>query len=185
MSVADTKIAFQGTSNVFPQTEEIIRPINAAEKIFVSSITKFLFKYGKKKRYSKGQYIIREGHEDKTVFIILSGQVEILKKDKNENNKVVTQLTGGGIILGEMSIFLDEPRSSSVRISKETLALEFTGENFLNAVANIPELSMRILKCLSNKLKGTNERVVHNNVCDSCKEKSGKPNVEGTGEGIK
>lgn len=171
MSKAEAKIVSQDRVYSLSQVEDTVTPVNVGNKTVISNISKFLFQYGRKQHYTEGQYIIREGLYDKTVFIILRGEVEILKKDKLGNNKVITKLAGGGVILGEMSIFLDEPRSSSVRISKETLALEFTGENFLKAVVNIPELSMRILKSLSNKLKHTNERVVQNNICDRCREK--------------
>ncbi|MDH5180006.1 MAG: Crp/Fnr family transcriptional regulator [Gammaproteobacteria bacterium] len=162
MAAVDIKPALQDIPKIITHGKDTITPVNAEKKTTESKVTKFLFSYGRKQQFSKGQYIIREGHMDKTVFIILKGEVEILKKDENGIDKVVTKLNGGGIILGEMSIFLDEPRSSSVRIAKDSLALEFTGENFLNAVVNIPELSMRILKSLSNKLKSTNERVVQN-----------------------
>ncbi len=171
MSVAEPNLALQAESYAFPQSDVVLMPASGGKKVRLSNVTKFLYRYGRKKQYNKGHYIIHEGHLDKTVFVILSGEVEILKKDKTGKDKVITKLTGGGIILGEMSIFLSEPRSSSVRIAEETMLLEFTGENFLNAVVNIPELSMRILKSLSSKLKSTNERVVQGNICDNCKEK--------------
>jgi len=130
------------------------------EKSVISSgVTKFLFDYGKKQRFPEGTYLIREGHSDKLVFVILSGEVEVLKKDENGNDKVIATITGGGAILGEMSIFLDQPRTSSVRISKEAMALEFTGDNFISAVVRIPELSLRLLKSMSNKINATNEAV--------------------------
>lgn len=183
MSKAETKIVSQDRIYSLPQADDVITPVNVGYNTVFSSISKFLFKYGRKQHYNEGHFIIREGHFDKTVFIILIGEVEILKKDKNGNNKVVTRLTEGGTILGEMSIFLNEPRSSSVRISKETLALEFTGENFLKAVVNIPQLSMRILKSLSNKLKNTNDRVVQNNVCDSCSKRKSQNKINSIVDG--
>ena len=129
------------------------------KSVLASGVTKFLFDYGKKQRFQEGTYIIREGHSDKLVFVILSGEVEVLKKDENGNDKVIATISGGGAILGEMSIFLDQPRTSSVRISKEAMALEFTGDNFISAVVRIPELSLRLLKSMSNKINATNEAV--------------------------
>lgn len=181
MSQAKANVALHETAEVLPHVvdKRMISPTR--KRIVISKIAQMLFNYGAKQSFSKGQYIIREGHNDKTVFILLSGEVEILKKDKQGNDQVVTKLSDGGTILGELSIFLDEPRSSSVRISEDALALVFSGNNFLTAVVNTPELSMRILKSLSNKLKSTNERVVQNTVCNASAEKSGKHKVEGTG----
>lgn len=178
MSAAESNLALQAEAYVFSQIDDVLKPTHGGKKILLTNVTKFLYRYGRKKHYNKGHYIIREGHLDKTVYIILSGEVEILKKDITGKDKVITTLTGGGVILGEMSIFLEEPRSSSVRIAEETMLLEFTGENFLSAVVNIPELSMRILKSLSNKLKSTNERILQNNICDSCKAKRDKAKIE-------
>ena len=171
MPKAEAKIVSQDRVYTLSENEDAVTPVNIGNPTVISSISKFLSQYGRKQQYNVGQFIIREGLFDKTVFIILKGEVEILKTDKDGKNQVVTTLNEGGTILGEMSIFLNEPRSSSVRISKETLALEFTGENFLKAVVNIPQLSMRILKSLSNKLKNTNDRVVQNTVCESCKKR--------------
>lgn len=181
MSQAKANVALQEPVEVLPHIVDKITTSPAGKRIVISKIAQMLFNYGAKQTFSKGQYIIREGHNDKTVFIILSGEVEILKKDKHGNDQVVTKLSDGGTILGEMSIFLDEPRSSSVRVSEDALVLVFSGNNFLAAVVNTPELSMRILKSLSNKLKSTNERVVQNTVSNASAEKSGKNNVEGTG----
>ena len=138
-----------------------------------SSLTQLLVSYGAKQSYGKGQFIIREGLHDKTVYIILSGEVEILKKDPDGKEQVINTLSVGGTILGEMSVFLDEPRSTSVRISKDTQALVFSGESFFEAVVNTPELSMRILKSLSGRVKATNEQLIKNTVCSSCGTKMG------------
>lgn len=124
-----------------------------------SEVTKFLFDYGRKQRFSVGSYIIREGTLARNVFVILDGEVEIIKADDNGNDKVVATV-GKGTILGEMGVFMDQPRTTSVRISKELMALEFTAESFTSAVIKIPDLSLRLLKSLSTKLSESNDVIV-------------------------
>lgn len=182
MSQAKASVAFQEPAEVIPHIVDKITLSSTGKKIVISNIAQMLFSYGTKKSFNEGQYIIREGHNDKTVFILLSGEVEILKKDKYGNDQVVAKIRDGGTILGEMSIFLDEPRTSSVRISEDALTLVFTGEKFLAAVINTPELAMRILKSLSTKLKITNERVVQNSDCDAIAKQKGKNKAEETAE---
>ena len=167
MSQANDNVAIREPAVVLPLNVDAITLSSTGKKIVISKIAQLLFSYGTKKSFSEGQYIIREGQSDKTVFILLSGEVEILKKDKQGNVRVVTKLRDGGTILGEMSIFLNEPRTSSVRISKDALALVFTGENFLAAVINTPDLAKRILKSLSNKLKSANEQLIHNSTSET------------------
>ena len=128
-----------------------------------SNVMQVLASYGTRQSFGTGQFIIREGDGDKTVFILLSGEVEVIKKDKHCNDHVIATLNAPGTILGEMSIFLNEPRTTSVRVSSDMVALVFTGEKFLSAVYNTPALSMRIIKTLSNKVKQANERFVEDN----------------------
>lgn len=124
-----------------------------------SEVTKFLFDYGRKQRFSVGSYIIREGQLARNVFVILEGEAEIVKADENGNDKVVARV-GKGTILGEMGVFMDQPRTTSVRISQELTALEFTAESFTSAVIKLPDLSLRLLKSLSTKLSESNEVIV-------------------------
>lgn len=124
-----------------------------------SEVTKFLFNYGRKQRFSVGSYMIREGQLARNIFVILEGEAEIVKADENGNDKVVANV-GKGTILGEMGVFMDQPRTTSVRISQELTALEFTAESFTSAVIKIPDLSLRLLKSLSSKLSESNEVIV-------------------------
>ena len=124
-----------------------------------SEVTKFLFDYGRKQRFSVGSYIIREGQMARNVFVILEGEAEIVKADENGNDKVVAKV-GKGTILGEMGVFMEQSRTTSVRISQELTALEFTAENFTSAVIKIPDLSLRLLKSLSTKLNDANDAIV-------------------------
>ncbi|MDH5446070.1 MAG: cyclic nucleotide-binding domain-containing protein [Gammaproteobacteria bacterium] len=172
MSNAEAKIVSQ--DNISSQSEMNQKTAQPTKKKgIVSNVSSYLFKYGRKQRYSSGKVIIHEGNMDKTVYILLQGAVEVLKNDDQTGKpKVVASFNEGGVILGEMSIFLNEPRSTSVRVTEDALLLEFTGENFIKAVITIPELSLRILKNLSSKLKTANVQVVElRNAYEECARK--------------
>ncbi len=124
-----------------------------------SEVTKFLFDYGRKQRFSVGSYMIREGQLARNVYVILEGKAEIVKADENGNDKVVAKISKG-TILGEMGVFMDQPRTTSARVSEELTALEFTAESFTSAVIKIPDLSLRLLKSLSTKLSESNDAIV-------------------------
>ena len=167
MSQTKANLAFKEPGEVTPLIVDKLTLSSTGKKIVISKVAQLLFNYGSKKTFAKGQYMIREGHSDKSVFILLSGEVDILKKDKNGNVRIVSKIRDAGTILGEMSIFLDEARTSSVRVSEDALVLVFTGESFLAAIVNTPELAMRILKSLSNKLKIANERIIQNSFSEN------------------
>ena len=124
-----------------------------------SDLTRFLFDYGRKQRFTAGQYIIREGQQSRNIFVILEGEAEILKQDENGNEKSVA-VVSNGTILGEMGVFMDQARTTSVRVSRDLTALEFTADSFTSAATKIPDLSMRLLKTLSTKLSSANQGIV-------------------------
>ena len=125
-----------------------------------SDITKFLFSYGRKKDIQPGQVFITEGDVSPTVFVVLEGEAEILKKDDVGQDNVVARV-GSGAILGEMGVFMQEKRTSSVRAATSLIALEFNAESFYTAIEKIPELAIRIIKSLSQKLKSSNDFTIH------------------------
>lgn len=138
----------------------MIKPESPASPTTISSeLTRFLFDYGRKQRFTAGQYIIREGQQARNVFVILEGEAEILKQDENGNEKTVAKVSNG-TILGEMGVFMDQARTTSVRVSQDLTALEFTADSFTSAVTKIPDLSLRLLKSLSTKLSSGNEFIV-------------------------
>ena len=125
-----------------------------------SQITKFLFSYGRKKDIQPGQVFITEGDVSPSVYVLLEGEAEILKKDEGGQDNVVARV-GSGTILGEMGVFMQEERTSSVRAATALIALEFSADSFYTAIEKIPELAIRIIKSLSQKLKSSNDFTIH------------------------
>jgi hypothetical protein len=62
------------------------------------------------KVYSRGEIIIKEGEQDKVLYLLKSGTLGILKSDR-----LVMEIRDSGTIFGEMSILLDQPRSATVK----------------------------------------------------------------------
>jgi CRP/FNR family cyclic AMP-dependent transcriptional regulator len=134
--------------------------IDYAPTTLSKNITDFLTNYGRKKTYSKGSILANEGEMSRSVYIILEGSAEILKEDGNGNQNVIAQV-GQGTIIGEMGVFLDQKRTGTIRSDSELIVLEFSNDNFLNALSRIPELSFRLFKSLSTKIVKGNETLVH------------------------
>lgn len=121
-----------------------------------ADITKFLFSYGRKTIINTGQIFITEGQMSRTIFVLLEGEAEILKRDDDGQENIVARV-GSGTILGEMGVFMQAERTTSVRAASNIIALEFTADSFFTAIGKIPELAVRIIKSLSQKLKASND----------------------------
>lgn len=77
-----------------------------------------LLRLSKIRQYNPYEVIIEEGSDDKWIYFMISGSVQVEKSEK-----VVAQLTKSGDIFGELG-FLDEgPRSSTVRAITNTSCL--------------------------------------------------------------
>ncbi|MFM8276980.1 MAG: cyclic nucleotide-binding domain-containing protein [Cyanobium sp.] len=68
--------------------------------------------------YGPGELVVREGAEGDSLFLVLSGQVSVWKRLEDGRVLPVADL-GVGQVFGEMTLFLNAPRSASVRASRE------------------------------------------------------------------
>tara|TARA_B100000315_G_scaffold258307_1_gene309962 strand:+ start:6848 stop:8881 length:2034 start_codon:yes stop_codon:yes gene_type:complete len=66
-----------------------------------------------------GEYIFREGDEGDEAYLILSGQVNIIRSVGDE--EIVIAQVGAGGIIGEMALIDEEPRMASARTATETV----------------------------------------------------------------
>ena len=125
-----------------------------------NKLIEFLCSYGRKRIVPTGEIFISEGDDANNCFVLLDGEADILKKDENGNNSVVVRISKGTII-GEIGVFLREKRSSSVRAVTPLILLEFTAARFYTAVHDTPELALRIIKSLAEKLNDANKHAVN------------------------
>lgn len=112
---------------------------------------------------SKGLTLFKEGENGSYMCLIITGKVDIHKKDLNDKKKIVASI-GAGKTLGEMAIIDGEPRSATaVAIEPATLAL-LTKINFQRIVSEKPGLATRILlqvsRLLSQRLRRTSGQLV-------------------------
>ena len=75
-----------------------------------------------------GETLCKQGENDRRVFIIVMGEVEI-SEGNNENPLVIAHLKRGEIF-GEISAMFDSPRISNVRATKPSVLLIIPGESF-------------------------------------------------------
>jgi len=74
---------------------------------------------------SAGDVVFREGEEARDMFVVLSGEMEILKRSKRGVDARVA-LLGPGDWFGEMSILDVQPRSATVRTLAPSRLLRIT-----------------------------------------------------------
>lgn len=92
--------------------------------------------------YGPGEAVVQEGDEGRSTFHVLRGSVEILKELETGHTVAVRRL-GPGEVFGEMTLFLDAPRSATVRATEECLLLEIDRDSIKGLLDENPDLLER------------------------------------------
>src|SRR4029078_5773426 len=79
--------------------------------------------------------IIREGDAGQGLFVILLGEVEVLRRDPAGTDKVVAKL-GAGEVFGEMSLLGDKPTTATVRTLSRTTIM-FLGREYFQRLGPV------------------------------------------------
>ena len=97
--------------------------------------------------FSKGEFVIKQGETGKSMFVIYSGEVEILI-----GGKAITKL-GSGHIFGERSVLISEPREASVRTTQDSRIFCLEQEVLFMCFKENIELAKKLLAALFKELE--------------------------------
>ncbi|MFH1808436.1 MAG: cyclic nucleotide-binding domain-containing protein [Pseudomonadota bacterium] len=114
------------------------------------------------REYESGEVIIREGDAGDALYILVQGEVEVLRRDPRGADHSLAVLTVPDFF-GEMSLIDKEHRSATVRTRTRVTALTLTAEN-LHSFAKVYRegftwIAVNIAKVLSHRLRETNRRL--------------------------
>lgn len=107
--------------------------------------------------YPAGGIVCREGEPGNALYIIVSGEVEILKTVDNHEN--ILSLRGRGDFVGEMAVLEAAPRSATVRTLNEVRILSIEGDSFNSILLDRPAVAVYLLKNMSTRMRVLNEMV--------------------------
>jgi serine phosphatase RsbU (regulator of sigma subunit) len=107
-----------------------------------------------------GEMICREGQRGDRMYIILAGQVQILKT-LDEDDERLLNLKGPGDFIGEMSLFDHAGlRTASARAATAATVLEMTHVALNDLLRQHPELAYEVVRELSLRLRDTDNAVI-------------------------
>jgi F420-non-reducing hydrogenase small subunit len=103
--------------------------------------------------YEKGEIICQEGDPGDCMYIIQSGAVEITRQKGSQ--EVVVAMLEQGDFFGEMALLDQQPRSATVKTMCRTRLLPLTRDSFLRRAYEDPEISLHLIKALSQRIDKT------------------------------
>jgi hypothetical protein len=106
--------------------------------------------------YSSGTLVCREGDPGNTLFIIVSGNVQVLRKSGKTETILATR--GPGEFVGEMAILESAPRIATLKASGEVRVLTIEGDAFTAILLDRPVVAVAVLKHMSNRVRDLSEQ---------------------------
>ena len=111
------------------------------------------------KDYKDGDTIFEENSIGKEMYIILSGNTEIIKKRGGVETTLATLEEGD--FFGEMSLFDNSPRSATVKALGDVKLLEINQKNFLKKISRDPSLAFRMFEKMSLRIRTSDEKILN------------------------
>jgi len=107
--------------------------------------------------YAPGQNLCVEGEHGDEVFVLLSGDVQVWRREGVEERLVNTEQAGG--FIGEMAVLDPAPRAATVVAgSAGTRVLALDGGAFRQAMKASPSVAEGVIRTLAQRLRGAQTR---------------------------
>jgi CRP-like cAMP-binding protein len=134
------------SETMFEDYKEAFKKIDII-KMLPSETSEQVWAKGESISLKAGEMLFEEGSYGQKMYVILSGRVEIFKKDKT------VAFRGPMEFLGEISLVEPKPRSAGIRAITETVLFEIDKDMFDLFFAPHPEILMEFLKILSDRAR--------------------------------
>lgn len=118
---------------------------------------KDILRIAQKRKFGKGKTVCYEGEPGDSMYVVLSGKVKVsLFYDDKEY--ILTVIEKGGFF-GELSLIDGLPRSANVEAIEDSEFLVIHRGNLIRLIKDNPEISIEIMKTLSERLRSADERI--------------------------
>jgi HEAT repeat protein/MFS family permease len=107
--------------------------------------------------YSEGDLIVHQDEPGDEMFIIVSGEVQVLREV--EDKKIEMNRCKEGEVLGEMAILSQEPRSATLVALQPTRLMCLEQKQFVSILRERPETSLAVMRVLIARLKESQARI--------------------------
>ena len=114
-----------------------------------------LQKFGK--TVPAGTVLFKDGESGSQMYVIHSGKVKITKKVGNIEKTLA--ILPAGEFFGEMAILNNEPRTASAVVEEDSQLLVIDPKTFEAMIKGNSEISLRMIKKLSQRLKQADEQI--------------------------
>lgn len=121
-----------------------------------------LFEHSEEEKFAPNQIIFEEGAQTTDLYIILDGQVSVLKWDGEHSTQVLIDKITKGETFGEMSFMDGSPRSATIKAAKPLTLLKLSKDKLSATKDILTQIYANIALINIKRLRNSNERYVKN-----------------------
>ena len=111
------------------------------------------------KSFKPGELVVEEGHTGNGLYVVVSGNVEVIKGLESDRPQVLNNL-GAGDVFGEMALLGEWPRTATVRAVDDVECLGIDRWVFLAQLERQPQVGIKMLHILAQKLRDSDARLM-------------------------
>ncbi len=108
--------------------------------------------------YKDGEEIFREGETSEAAFLIVSGEVNVVKGIASGHPWTIATV-GAGEYIGEMGVVDRKPRSATAIAKGPTVVAPVTQDQFLELLLQNPEEAVGLIKILIERLRAAGDKL--------------------------
>ncbi len=105
----------------------------------------------------KNDIIIKEGDPSTHLYLLVKGELEVLKKMKNQKVSVQVNIIEEGQLVGEIAFIDQKPRSATVRATKDSVLYEIDYPTYSDLIKGQPIWIRKMMMTLTNKVRKLSE----------------------------
>jgi CRP/FNR family transcriptional regulator len=110
------------------------------------------------KRLAIGEYAFWEGDEPDRFYLLTSGKIKVVKHSSTGKDFIIAFFEPGEIF-GEVAVFENRPYPASAQAVEDSIALGIKREDFLKFLSKRPEVALRLINVLGDRLRTASDRL--------------------------
>ena len=109
--------------------------------------------------FAEGKVLFREGDPADSVFLVLSGVVDVLRE--LDGDPILLGTVRAGQFIGEMGVVENRPRSATARAASDVEVEILSPTEFFDQIAGSPRAARELIQRLSQRLREADDRIVN------------------------
>jgi len=111
--------------------------------------------------YNEGDIIVTEGAPGSSLFLVVSGTVQVFTRDEATREEIHLAQLGAGDFFGEVSLLTGKPRTATIKADSPVIAIELTRESVDRIATHHPEVRTILEEFYRRRAEEAVEAIIH------------------------